>query len=390
MLPAETDEAAKRGVEPAFFHAANILLHAAVSALVCRLAYFMLTRRWAHVLQSGSWGQGVEGIRMQGKCLVAADKGAAVEGAVVQGGALIRGHGSGKLVKRRSKQQPVQQQQQSMLAAQPSSITAQEAMCSRSWRKNFCPTSVLVLHLPAWFAGLAFALHPIHTEAVAGVVGHAELLCAALALTAFFMYAHAAEQDVGNDPESAGKAAQGQEPQQAAAVMATATADEQEDESNTSIWRQRVSAGRQWALVFLSVALVWLAALAKEIGITMVGSLALYDLASIPLSSHKVRRKPQADSKQKQKQGRQGASSKAFEPFKPYSLVRRVALKMADVVERMWRLVQLGASKWARMLVLACAGLLYVRIRGAVASDHLVRIYRRVRGSCLCRWLSAQ
>lgn len=40
-------------------------------------------------------------------------------------------------------------------------------------------------------AGL-FAAHPIHTEAVAGVVGQAELLCALLAITALLVYCAAA------------------------------------------------------------------------------------------------------------------------------------------------------------------------------------------------------
>ena len=40
-------------------------------------------------------------------------------------------------------------------------------------------------------AGLAaglFACHPIHTEAVAGIVGQAELLCASLSILAFLAY----------------------------------------------------------------------------------------------------------------------------------------------------------------------------------------------------------
>ena len=38
------------------------------------------------------------------------------------------------------------------------------------------------MHLPALLSSLAFALHPVHTEAVAGIVGQAELLCAALSI----------------------------------------------------------------------------------------------------------------------------------------------------------------------------------------------------------------
>ena len=45
----------------------------------------------------------------------------------------------------------------------------------------------------ALLAGLLFALHPIHTEAVAGIVGQAELLCAALSILAFMAYMAAAD-----------------------------------------------------------------------------------------------------------------------------------------------------------------------------------------------------
>ena len=40
----------------------------------------------------------------------------------------------------------------------------------------------------ALLAGLLFALHPVHTEAVAGIVGQAELLCAALVILALLAY----------------------------------------------------------------------------------------------------------------------------------------------------------------------------------------------------------
>ena len=45
----------------------------------------------------------------------------------------------------------------------------------------------------AVLAGLLFALHPIHTEAVAGIVGQAELLCAALSILALMAYMAAAD-----------------------------------------------------------------------------------------------------------------------------------------------------------------------------------------------------
>ena len=74
-------------------------------------------------------------------------------------------------------------------------------------------------------AALLFTAHPIHTEAVAGIVGHAELLGAALGFAALLTYISAAKQPLRRQHDL----------QLAAAV-----------------------------------GLLWLAALAKEIGITMV------------------------------------------------------------------------------------------------------------------------
>ncbi len=45
----------------------------------------------------------------------------------------------------------------------------------------------------AFLAGAIFAVHPIHTEAVASIVGQAELLCAAFSIVAVLLYAQAAQ-----------------------------------------------------------------------------------------------------------------------------------------------------------------------------------------------------
>ena len=86
-------------------------------------------------------------------------------------------------------------------------------------------SSSVASNLEASLAALLFAAHPIHTEAVAGVVGHAELLSAALALLALMAYMSAASTY-----------------------------------SNAQHHRQLAA----------SLCMLWLAALAKEIGITMV------------------------------------------------------------------------------------------------------------------------
>ncbi len=43
----------------------------------------------------------------------------------------------------------------------------------------------------ALVAALIFAVHPIHTEAVAGIVGQAELICLGLSILAMLTYMQA-------------------------------------------------------------------------------------------------------------------------------------------------------------------------------------------------------
>lgn len=49
----------------------------------------------------------------------------------------------------------------------------------------------------ALVAALLFAVHPVHTEAVAGIVGHAEMLCASLSILALLSYMAAADGRCG-------------------------------------------------------------------------------------------------------------------------------------------------------------------------------------------------
>lgn len=54
--------------------------------------------------------------------------------------------------------------------------------------------SMFLQELPSFVAALLFAVHPIHTEAVTGVVGRAETLSSLFFLGAFILYAKAAKQ----------------------------------------------------------------------------------------------------------------------------------------------------------------------------------------------------
>lgn len=83
--------------------------------------------------------------------------------------------------------------------------------------------------LEPFIAAILFALHPVHTEAVAGIVGQAELLCALLSICAILCYLTAAEG-------------------RANSLLA------------------------HWGFVAAAILLGWAAALAKEIGITVVSA----------------------------------------------------------------------------------------------------------------------
>ncbi len=90
----------------------------------------------------------------------------------------------------------------------------------------------------ALLAAALFAAHPIHTEAVAGIVGHAELLASLLFLAALLVYMRVVD---------GGRTGNG-------SVGGTAS----------------------WPLVASAVGLVLAAAFAKETGITAVSNLTIF------------------------------------------------------------------------------------------------------------------
>ncbi|CRK86591.1 CLUMA_CG000216, isoform A [Clunio marinus] len=96
----------------------------------------------------------------------------------------------------------------------------------------FCMCTTIVPDLVAFIAALFFAVHPIHTEAVTGVVGRAEVMCSIFFLAAFISYTKAS--------------------------------------------LSRKSTG--WRYLFLSVVAVTAAMLCKEQGITICGICAIYEI----------------------------------------------------------------------------------------------------------------
>ncbi|DAZ99935.1 TPA: hypothetical protein N0F65_008742 [Lagenidium giganteum] len=86
--------------------------------------------------------------------------------------------------------------------------------------------------LGSWFAALLFAVHPVHCDAIASIVGRADLLCTLFSLAAFLQYATAVQ------------------------------------DSARTRWKPFVSAQ----------ALVVAACLSKELGFTTLGLLVIYDI----------------------------------------------------------------------------------------------------------------
>ncbi|KAF8071070.1 Tmtc4 [Scenedesmus sp. PABB004] len=236
----------------------------------------------------------------------------------------------------------------------------------------------------ALVAALLFALHPIHTEAVAGVVGCAELICAVCSLPALLLYAMAvdgrhaaaallqaqrAADSQAADPHGAagGSSAGGAGSNKAAAAgggarprpargpqapPAASGGDARRPAGAAACAAlARAEALQHWALVAAAAGLALVAALSKEIGITITGTMVAYDLLLAPhMAAH-------------------GAASGGGD----LGACRRQA---------------------ARVAALAGVTLGYVRLRQWVAVQQLVAIYRKVEnpipfaGSAATRLLS--
>lgn len=175
-------QASRRPARPFVFHLTNVAVHALVTALVYRLACQLVAAR-----QLGA-----------SPLPVAA---AVAHAAGTKGGA-------------------------------QASSSVGSGIGSGSGSDNGAGFAVSQANLEPLLAALLFAVHPVHTEAVAGIVGHAELLCAALSIPALLAYMAAADGRVSG-------------------------------------------LASHWRHVGAAVLLGWAAALSKEIGITIVRLLLL-------------------------------------------------------------------------------------------------------------------
>ena len=103
----------------------------------------------------------------------------------------------------------------------------------------------------AFLASLLFATHPIHTEAVAGIVGRADLLCALFVFGSFLSYSKAIKSVENEDSKST-------------------------RHSNTKFVSGNECSKKRWLIscaVFTSIAM-----LCKEVGITALGLCSAYDV----------------------------------------------------------------------------------------------------------------
>jgi hypothetical protein len=214
-------------------------------------------------------------------------------------------------------------------------------------------------------------------QAVGGIVGQAELWCALLSICALLLYCDAAASVPGDveataQPDGgAGSAASGQNEKrrhsrqgscngggaggkhgQSRAPAAASKPAPTAAVFGAPLRRLVLSAGEpslHWAKFGGAVALAWLAALSKEIGITVVGTMALYDLL-IPVDLD--------DS---------SLAAGAGGPVAGLSEEQRQRARRRLARRRVFRLA-----------LLVAVGLFYVKLRSWVAVDQLVRIYRKV------------
>lgn len=201
----ETDAAKLQGrgdVDPLPFHAANVVMHAVASAMVCLLSYHLFSLRLAlgqdtqsvatsqtkHKQAVGNGSAGMKKSEVTHVTHAAEAPASSVSGAGMRqrtGGSKASnrtesgGHphtnSSQTEQPQRGTDQPCDEQGDpldmyetiGMISTQPSGL---------SW--------FLQVDLPSWFVGVAFALHPVHTEVCKGWCGcaHTSMLHAVLLL----------------------------------------------------------------------------------------------------------------------------------------------------------------------------------------------------------------
>jgi hypothetical protein len=217
-------------------------------------------------------------------------------------------------------------------------------------------------------------------QAVAGVVGCAELICAAWSIPALLLYFMAVDgryaaaaaaaagvlqqqqqHDAGTAHISSKHSGSKSRPQRgrSAAQAAAAAADAAEAAEKDARTLRVAAAVQHWLLVFAAAGLAVLAALSKEIGITIAGTMVLYDLLLAP---HMLQSRGKVTS-------RAAIGEEASRGPQQQQQQRKRACR----------------CQLLRVLLLAVVTVGYIKLRSWVAVKQLVDIYRKVRqASCNC------
>lgn len=147
-------------------------------------------------------------------------------------------------------------------------------------------------------AAAAFAVHPVHSEAVAGVVGRADLLACLFYLSAFLCYvAHVRHRDRTPDPRrrvvccDAGCHRKtyrlGSAVRTVFAALGLGTCSSDLDGLPGGV--TECCAVREWACLVATVVMAAASMLAKETGLTVLAVCAVYDILFANKSPNKVR-----------------------------------------------------------------------------------------------------
>ncbi|GMH37112.1 hypothetical protein BSKO_04985 [Bryopsis sp. KO-2023] len=265
----------RRGLDPFPFHLANVVLHGLVSVLVFRLSLKLSGLREAH-----------------SRCFTERDATypASHQNETSDAATTLKSGRESQLRHRSG----AKVEKQIEGSAKPK----QDAATKGSPRHNKTASQGSLVQEAA-LSAIMFSLHPVHTEAIAndsaqavtGLVGLAEILCAIFGLTGLLFYIRAAENRGGSG---------------------------------------------HFRFLFLAVMCSMLAALSKEIGITVVGSMALLDVVYLSFN-------------------RSGGGVK-----KPGFTRNRIGM--------IFRVILLGST-----------GVAYVMLRSWVSGGHqIVNIYRKV------------
>jgi len=228
-------------------------------------------------------------------------------------------------------------------------------------------------------------------QAVAGIVGSAELLCAAWSLPALLLYFLAVDgryaaarllkqqqqqlwlQD-SNSTANGGSSSN----ERSRLDGSRRSTDGTSDAAAHLKQLQRMDCLQHWLLVMGAATLALLAALSKEIGITIVGTMILYDVL---LAQHLLPQQPRLSLQPHPAAVSSNGNSTSGSSGPPDGSCQ------VDVQE--------AASKWhqqvtaggcrrqlSRLVLLSATAVGYVKLRQWVAVQQLVEIYRKASPSC--------